>query len=62
MSLIGQIFLKLLTPKDVLISMRMRPSFWNTFGSERVNYPQKLLKPVTKYFYLTFSSFWAKLS
>ena len=37
MSLIGQVFLKLLTPKDVLISMLNRPSFWKPFGSERVN-------------------------
>ena len=36
--------------------------FLKTFGSERVNESQKLLKSAEKYFYPTFSSSWAKLS
>ena len=36
-SLIAQVFLNLLTPKDVLIQMHHRASFWKPFGSERVN-------------------------
>ena len=36
--------------------------FWKGFVSERVNESQKLLESVEKYFYPTFSSFWAKLS
>ena len=53
MSLIAQVFLKLLTPKK-------RSSFWKPFSSECVKESQKLLKSAEKYFYLTFSSFWAK--
>ena len=37
MSHIGQVFLTLLTPKDVLIYMHNRAWFWKPFGSERVN-------------------------
>ena len=62
MSVIAQIFLKLLTPKDVLIEMHNRDFFWKPFGIERVNESQKLLKSAKKYFYPTFSSFWPKLS
>ena len=62
MSLIGQVILKLLTPKDVLISMHNTACFWKPFGSERVNESEKFLKSAEKYFYRTFSSFWAKLS
>ena len=36
-------------------------SFWKPFDSERVNYSQKIVKSKEKYFYPTFSSFWAKL-
>ena len=36
MSLIAQIFLKLLTLKDVLTYMHKRSCFWKPFGSERV--------------------------
>ena len=61
MSLIGHVFLKLLTPKDVLTYMRNTACFWKPFGSERVNESQKLLKSAEKYSYPTFSSFWAKL-
>ena len=61
-SLIGQVFLKLLTPKYLLISMHTRACFWKPFDSERVNESQKLLKSTENYFYPTFSSFWAKLS
>ena len=35
MSLIAQVFAKLLTPKDVLTSL-VRSCFWKPFGSERV--------------------------
>ena len=59
--LIGQAFLKLFSPKYVLNLMNNRASFWKPFGSERVNFSPKLLKPTKKYFYPTFSSFWATL-
>ena len=62
MTVIGQVVLKLLTPKYVLNWMHDKASFLKPFGSERVNYSQKLLKSAEKYFYTTFSSFWAKLS
>ena len=42
--------------------MHDRDCFWKTFGSKCVNESQKLLKSAEKYFYPTFSSFWAKLS
>ena len=61
-TLIGQVFLKLLTPKDVLIQMHNEACFWRPFGSERVNETQTLLKSAEKYFYPAFLSFWAKLS
>ena len=60
MMVIGQIFLKFLTPKVVLISMHNRDCFRKRFGSEPVNESQKLLKSAEKYFYPIFSSFWAK--
>ena len=53
MSLIGQIFMKLLALKDVLIWMLNRACFWKPFGSERVNESEKLLKSVQKHFYPT---------
>ena len=62
MSLIRQIFLKLLTPKDVHIWMHNRACFWKRFGSERVNESQKLPESAEKYLYPTFLSLWAKLS
>ena len=42
--------------------MHSKASFWKPFGSESVNESQKLLKSAEKYFYLTFSSIWARLS
>ena len=42
--------------------MDNRACFLKPFGSERVNESQKLLKSEEKYFYPTFSSFWAQLS
>ena len=42
--------------------MHNRACFWKPFCSERVNEPQKLLKSAEKYFYLTFSSCWDRLS
>ena len=62
MSFIAQVFLKLLTPRDVLVKMHNRACFWKAYCSERVNESQKLLQYAEKNFYPTFSSFWAKLS
>ena len=42
--------------------MDSKACFWKPFDSERVNESQILLKPAEKNCYLTFSSFWAKLS
>ena len=56
MSLMAQVFLKLLTPKDVFTYMHNRSCFRVLFGSERVNESLKLLKSLKKYFYATFSS------
>ena len=61
MSLIGQVFLKFLTLKDLLILMHNIACFWKPFCSERANESQKLLKSAEKYFCPTFSSFFAKL-
>ena len=55
MSLIAQVFLKLLTLKDLLTEMDKRSCFRKPFRSERVNESQKLLKSAEKYFYPTFS-------
>ena len=62
MSLMGQVFQKLLTAEGVLIQMNQRICFWKLFGSQRVNESQNLVKSDEKYFYPTFSSFWAKFS
>ena len=59
MSLIVQVFLKLLTPKRRAYVMRKRSCYWKLLGSERVNESQKLLKSAENYFYPTFSLFWA---
>ena len=61
-SLIAQVFLKLLTPKDVLITMDNSASFWKPFRSEHVNESQKLLNSAEKYLYPTTSLFRGKLS
>ena len=61
-SLIGQVFLKLLTPKYVFIQMHKRACFWKRFDSERGNESQKLLRSSEKFFYPAFWSFWAQLS
>ena len=50
MSLIGKVFLKLSTPKDVFISMDKWACFLKPFRSERVNESQKLLKSAQKTF------------
>ena len=42
--------------------MRKRSFFWKPFGSERVNESEKLLKSAEKYFYPSFSLFWAYLT
>ena len=62
MSVRGQIFLELWTPKDVFIQMHNRDCFWKSFGSERVNKSQKIMKSAKKHFYPTFESFQAKFS
>ena len=54
MGLRGQVFLKLLTPRDVLIEMHKRASSGKPFGSERVTLSKKLLKSAEKYFYPIF--------
>ena len=61
-SLICQVFLKLLTPKDTLIQMHNRASFWKSFGSKPVNEFQKHLKSAKKYLDSIFSSFFTRLS
>ena len=61
MSLIAQVFLKLLTPKNVITYEHKRSYFWKLFGSKRVNVSLKLLKSGEKYFYPTFSSIWGNL-
>ena len=62
MNLIGQLFLKLLTSKDVVNETHKGSCFWKNFDSQRVNEPRKLLKSAEKHFCHTFLSFWAKLS
>ena len=57
----AQVFLKLLTPKDVFTYMHKRSCSWKFFASERVNKSLKLLKNAEKYFYLIFWSVWVKL-
>ena len=61
MSLIAQLFLKLLTPRNVPVYMHTRACFWKAYSSERVNESQKLLQDAEKNFYPTLSSFWPKL-
>ena len=41
--------------------MHGRSSFYKPSGNENLNESQKLLQSAQKYFYVTFSSFWAKL-
>ena len=54
MSLMPQVFLKLLTPENVFTYMHKRSCLWKIYGSERVNESLKLLKSAEKYFYATF--------
>ena len=61
-SLIAQVLLKLLTPRDVLVYMHNSACFKKAYCSERVNESQKLVQYAGKNFYPIFSSFWAKLS
>ena len=61
-SLTGQLFLKLMIPRYVLIYMNKSACFSMLLRSERVNESQKLSKSLERYFYPTFSSFWSKLS
>ena len=51
-SLISQVFLKLLIPRDVFIYMHKTAWFWKPIVSERVNESQKLSKSLEKYFYV----------
>ena len=62
MSVIGQIVLKLLNPKNLLIWMHYSVCFTKYFSRERVHGFQKLLKSAKKHFYATFSLLWAQLS
>ena len=62
MSVIAQVFLNLLTPRDVVVSIHNTACFLKAYCSERVNESQKLLQYAEKNFYPTFSCFWAKLS
>ena len=57
MSLIGQVFLELLTPKYLLFEMLRGLFSQKQFGSESVTESRRLLKSEEKYFYPTFSSF-----
>ena len=61
LSVMAQVFLQLLTPKDAFIYMHKMSCFWKLFGSELVNESLKLLISSEKYFYPTFSSIWVKL-
>ena len=44
MSLIAQVFLKLVSPKDVFTYIHKRSCFWKRFRTERVKESLKLLK------------------
>ena len=57
-----QVFLNLLTPKDVLTLMHNSSCFWKLSGSERVKESLKFLKSAKKYYYLNFPLLWTKLS
>ena len=50
MSLMGQVFGKLLTVEGVLIEMKKRACFWKFYGSEHVNKSPKPLNTAEKYF------------
>ena len=54
MSLIGQVFVKLFTPEDMLIEKHNRACFRKPFDSERVNESRKLLKSAERYLNLIF--------
>ena len=54
MSLIGQVFVKLFTPEDMLIEKHNRDCFRKPFDSERVNESRKLLKSAERYLNLIF--------
>ena len=58
----GEVNLKLLAPRDMLVQKHNRACFRKPYGSEHVIESQKLLKFEEKYFYFTFSSFLAKLN
>ena len=62
MSLMGQVFEKLLTVEGVLIQMINRACFWKLFDSRRVSESEKLLKSAEKYFDSIFFLIRAKLS
>ena len=52
----AQVFLQLLTPKEVFTYMYKGSCFAKLFGSDRLNESLKLVKSAEKYFYPTFSS------
>ena len=62
MSLIAQVFLKLLTQKDVLSLIDKKSCFWKPFCSERVNESQIVLKSAENCFYQGFASLWEKVT
>ena len=59
MSLIDQVLLELLTPKNMFFQMDTMACLIKPFGSERVNESLKLLKSTEKYFQPSSPSFWA---
>ena len=61
-SLIAQLFLKLLSPKDPFNSIYKRSCFRKLCESERVNESLKLSRSAEKYFYPTFSIFWVNFT
>ena len=61
LNLIAYVFLKLLTPKDVVIEMHKSSCFWKPFHSQHVKESQKLVKPAENHFCARFASFGVKL-
>ena len=57
MSLIDQVFLKLQTPRDVLVEMHDRASFWNPFAVNLLKRPKNLWDLQKRPFILLFRPF-----
>ena len=62
MSLIAQVFLKLLTLEDVFTQMHNRSCFWKSFRTERVKDKMKALKLQTSYVVLDCEVTWSILN